>query len=106
MGVGLEQLPGADLHVAALGPLVVLVFVMGFFPTPFLDRMEPSVANFLAGYHAKLAEGDGPPRLLSDEYDGRVREQLARLRPGAATPAVAAAPAVPAVPAVAPGGAP
>jgi NADH-quinone oxidoreductase subunit M len=71
-------------------PLVVMIFAMGIFPRPFLARMEPSVAGFLAGYHAKLAEGDGPARLLSPEYDARVAEQLARLRP--ATPAPAAAP--------------
>ena len=71
-------------------PLVVMIFVMGLFPRPFLARMEPSVASFLAGYHAKLAEGDGPPRLLSEQYDARVNAQLARLRPGAAPVAPAA----------------
>jgi NADH-quinone oxidoreductase subunit M len=81
------RLPDLSLREKIVfAPIVLLIFVMGFFPTPFLERMEPSVANFLAGYHAKLAEGDGPPRLLSEDYDARVREQLARLRPEPSRP--------------------
>jgi NADH-quinone oxidoreductase subunit M len=48
-------------------PLVVLIFVLGFFPRPFLAKMEPSVKAFLADYHEKLAEPDGPARMMSAE---------------------------------------
>ena len=48
------------------------------------------VQSFIAGYHAKLAEGDGPAHLLSDDYDRRLSEQLARLR-GPSQPSAGAA---------------
>ncbi len=84
------DLPDVSLREkAVLLPLVAFIFVMGLFPRPFLKKMEPSVQSFIAGYHAKLAEGDGPARLLSDDYDRRVSEQLARLR-GPSQPSAAA----------------
>jgi NADH-quinone oxidoreductase subunit M len=75
-------------------PLVILIFVMGIFPRPFLKRMEPSVNAFLGHYHAKLAEGDGPARLASDEMPGRARMAIERIRKGGAT--TDTAPAAPA----------
>ncbi|HVV86940.1 MAG TPA: NADH-quinone oxidoreductase subunit M [Kofleriaceae bacterium] len=66
-------------------PLVVLIFVMGIVPRPFLQRMEPSVENFLATYNAKLAEPDGPAHLVGADYDARLRAKLESLR-GAVVP--------------------
>jgi NADH-quinone oxidoreductase subunit M len=43
-------------ELIALGPLVVLVFVLGFFPGVFLEKMNPSVQAFLAQYQTKLLE--------------------------------------------------
>jgi NADH-quinone oxidoreductase subunit M len=34
-------------EVAYLAPLIVLIFVMGVFPQPFLDRINPSVSAFV-----------------------------------------------------------
>ena len=34
-------------------------------PRPFLAKMEPSVKAFLADYHEKLAQPDGPARMMS-----------------------------------------
>ena len=89
-------------------PIVILVFAMGIFPRPFLKRMEPSVNAFLGHYHAKLAEGDGPARLVSDEMPGRARMAIERIRNGGAKPVAADAATVPpsptAQPVPAPGG--
>ncbi len=85
------DLPDVSLRErAVLVPLVVLIFVMGLFPRPFLKRMEPSVQSFIAAYHAKLAEGDGPARLVSPDYEGRYLAQMARLKGPMPTPAAAA----------------
>ncbi len=67
-------------------PIVILIFVMGIFPRPFLKRMEPSVNAFLGAYHAKLAEGDGPARLLSEQFGSRSRRAIERIRRGGASP--------------------
>jgi NADH-quinone oxidoreductase subunit M len=52
-------------EIAVFLPLVILIFAMGIYPRPFLNAMEPSVQRFLLDYKAKLAEADGPPRLLT-----------------------------------------
>jgi len=70
---------------AVLLPLVAFIFIMGLFPRPFLAKMEPTVQDFLAGYHAKLAEGDGPARLVSADFDARKRAAFEKLR-GTAAP--------------------
>ena len=49
---------------AVFVPLVLLIFVLGVFPRPFLAKMEPSVKAFIANYHAKLAEPDGPAHVM------------------------------------------
>ena len=74
-------------------PLVILIFAMGIFPQPFLERMEPSVKDFLGAYHAKLAEGDGEPRLVSEQYPVRKRRAIERIRRGGAPPEVEPTPA-------------
>jgi NADH-quinone oxidoreductase subunit M len=80
-------------------PLVILIFVMGIFPRPFLKRMEPSVNAFLGHYHAKLAEGDGPSRLVSDDLNVRSRAAIERIRRGGGTAPAAGAGAPTVVPA-------
>ena len=57
----LKDLNGRELTVFI--PLVVAIFLMGFFPRPFLQYMEPSVQGFISSFKAKLAEPDGPARL-------------------------------------------
>jgi NADH-quinone oxidoreductase subunit M len=48
-------------EVIALAPLVALVFVIGWFPSTFLDRMTPSVEATLGQYvQARKASQDMP----------------------------------------------
>jgi len=46
-------------------PLVILVFVMGIFPQPFLKKMEPAVNQFIGDFQAGRERPDGPRRLAS-----------------------------------------
>ncbi len=54
----------ANEHLADVGrrelslllPLTALIFVLGFFPGIFLDKMNPSVDGFLANYRQKLLD--------------------------------------------------
>jgi NADH-quinone oxidoreductase subunit M len=45
-------------------PLIVMFFVMGIYPKPFLSRMEPSVHATLARLEKKLAETGSPAHRL------------------------------------------
>jgi NADH-quinone oxidoreductase subunit M len=45
----------------ALGPLVVLIFYIGLFPSRFLDDMKPAVDRFRVEYTAKLRASDDDP---------------------------------------------
>jgi NADH-quinone oxidoreductase subunit M len=45
----------------ALAPLLVLVFWIGLYPSPFLSRMEPAVEIMTREYGAKLAASDANP---------------------------------------------
>jgi hypothetical protein len=60
----------------------VLIFVMGLYPKPFLQRMEPSVNQFLADYKTKYQESTthvtGPPKRLPElaERGLKVREMM------------------------------
>lgn len=60
----LPDLSGRELTVFL--PLVVAIFLMGFFPRPFLRSMEQSVQAMLQTYKVRLAEPDGPARLQGD----------------------------------------
>lgn len=42
-------------EIAVFAPLVVMMFVMGLYPQPFLSRMEPTVEAYLADLQAKVA---------------------------------------------------
>jgi NADH-quinone oxidoreductase subunit M len=44
-----------------LAPLIVLIFVMGLFPTPFLDLARPSVARFVSLMERTAPELAGDP---------------------------------------------
>ncbi len=81
---GLPDLTGREKAVFL--PLVILIFVMGIFPKPFLIRMQPSVEDFLGSYHAKLAEGDGEARLVSQDFNVKKRRAIQRIRLGGAPP--------------------
>ncbi|MDP2310309.1 MAG: NADH-quinone oxidoreductase subunit M [Pseudomonadota bacterium] len=45
-------------EIGYLAPLVILIFVMGVFPQPFLDRINPSVNAFVARFEDRF---DGSP---------------------------------------------
>jgi len=50
-------------EIAVFTPLIIMIFVMGIFPRPFLKSMEPAVKTFIAKFKHKLAQADGPTRL-------------------------------------------
>jgi NADH-quinone oxidoreductase subunit M len=65
----------ADLgrrELTALAPLVALVFLLGFFPNLFLEKMNPSVDAFLRTYDAKLRDSneDDSVRLVRLDVGG------------------------------------
>jgi NADH-quinone oxidoreductase subunit M len=73
------RLPDATgRELAVLVPLVIGIFLMGFFPRPFLKSMEPSVRRFLNEYTMRLAEPDGPSH-LQGAAAAQVGEAAARL---------------------------
>jgi formate hydrogenlyase subunit 3/multisubunit Na+/H+ antiporter MnhD subunit len=45
-------------ELTTLLPLVALVFVLGFFPNLFLEKMNPSIDAFLRDYDAKLIDSN------------------------------------------------
>jgi NADH-quinone oxidoreductase subunit M len=45
-------------EVLVFVPIVVMLFVMGVYPKPFLSRMEPSVQAYLSHLHEKMAAGE------------------------------------------------
>jgi len=48
-------------EILVFAPILVMVFVMGLYPRPFLSRMEPSVQAYLARMHQKMAVSAQPP---------------------------------------------
>jgi NADH-quinone oxidoreductase subunit M len=57
----------------ALAPLVLFVFVIGLFPSIFLDRTRDAVQGFFDRYQAVWAEGrneEAASRLLRPSADG------------------------------------
>jgi NADH-quinone oxidoreductase subunit M len=63
-----EHLPDVGgRELVALLPLLAFVFVLGFFPNMFLEKMNPSIDAFLQHYSAKLEDShlrDKEPHLL------------------------------------------
>ncbi|MGD0947372.1 MAG: NADH-quinone oxidoreductase subunit M [Candidatus Binatia bacterium] len=49
-------------EVLVFVPILVMLFVMGLYPKPFLNRMEPSVLAYLNRMHQKMAAVDRPER--------------------------------------------
>ncbi len=49
----LKDLSGRE--IAVFVPLVIMIFVMGIYPQPFLKAMEPAVDRFLISYQTKLS---------------------------------------------------
>jgi NADH-quinone oxidoreductase subunit M len=71
---GLSDVSGREL--TALAPLLALVFVLGFFPGVFLEKMNPAVDGFLRAYNAKLiesSENDEARVLKADALNGATR---------------------------------
>jgi NADH-quinone oxidoreductase subunit M len=72
------HLPDLDAReLTVFIPLVVAIFLMGFFPRPFLKYMEPSVQGFISNFNARLAEPDGPARLQGMPVDSDELPDLA-----------------------------
>jgi NADH-quinone oxidoreductase subunit M len=49
-------------EVLVFVPILVMCFVMGLYPKPFLNRMEPSVLAYLNRMHEKMAVVERPER--------------------------------------------
>ena len=45
-------------------PIVILIFVLGLFPRPLLQIMEPTTQKFLRDFNRRLAEPDGPAHVF------------------------------------------
>ncbi|MBW2731801.1 MAG: NADH-quinone oxidoreductase subunit M [Deltaproteobacteria bacterium] len=70
-------------EILTFAPLIVLIFAMGIYPKPFLERMEPAVKLFLKEYKVKYKASEG--------YTGQQPKQLASLsRSKYALPALSA----------------
>jgi NADH-quinone oxidoreductase subunit M len=52
-------------EIAVFAPLVVLVFVMGIYPQPFLDAMHVSVENLLDRYNGAIAAAQAASQLAA-----------------------------------------
>jgi len=55
----LKDLSRREIFVFA--PILVMFFVMGLYPRPFLSRMEPSVQAYLMRLHQKMAVAEAEP---------------------------------------------
>ncbi|MEA1996865.1 MAG: NADH-quinone oxidoreductase subunit M, partial [Gemmatimonadota bacterium] len=59
-------------EVLVLLPPTVMMFWMGLFPGPFLDRMEPSVKYFIEQYQRKVEVLELDPAVMADPLADRV----------------------------------
>jgi proton-translocating NADH-quinone oxidoreductase chain M/proton-translocating NADH-quinone oxidoreductase chain N len=67
----LKDLSGRE--IAVFVPLVVMIFVMGLFPRPFLNKMDKSVERFQKSYTEKLAQPNKPEAFVyQPSYGPRV----------------------------------
>jgi NADH-quinone oxidoreductase subunit M len=66
-----RDLPDATAReIAVFTPIVLAIFAMGLFPTPFLRVMEPAVDRFITQFKNKLAEPDAAPHLAGQPPPG------------------------------------
>jgi len=74
---GLADLGGRELTV--LAPLVAMVFLLGFAPSLFLDKLNPAVEAFLRDYDRKLHDSNfnDNVHLLKAELHKPVGQQVA-----------------------------
>jgi len=74
---GLADVGGRELTV--LAPLIAMVFLLGFAPSLFLDRMNPSVEAFLRDYNRKLQDSNynDNVHLLKAEASRSTTQQVA-----------------------------
>jgi NADH-quinone oxidoreductase subunit M len=77
-------------------PLIILIFVMGVYPQPFLSRMEPAVKKMLKEYQVKFKASEkdynaGRRRDLPVAIPELAREVRTTAKPSPATPAPAPA---------------
>jgi NADH-quinone oxidoreductase subunit M len=69
----LEDVNGRE--IVAVAPLLIMVFVIGFFPNIFLSRMKDAVARVEGDYGARIEMNpaprfyDGPEKLLARKGD-------------------------------------
>ena len=66
-------------EVLVFAPLLVMMLVMGLYPTPFLDRMEKSVTATLARAEAKRVADESRMRLSQDIHDTQTASVKAAL---------------------------
>ncbi|HEY4058030.1 MAG TPA: NADH-quinone oxidoreductase subunit M [Kofleriaceae bacterium] len=59
---GLKDLSARELTTFI--PLVILIFVLGLFPRPILQVMEPATNTFLRDFGRRVAEPDGPAHVF------------------------------------------
>jgi NADH-quinone oxidoreductase subunit M len=52
-------------EIAVFAPLVIIVFVMGIYPQPFLNAMHASVDNMLNRYHNAIAAAQAASQLAA-----------------------------------------
>jgi NADH-quinone oxidoreductase subunit M len=63
-------------EVLVFAPIVVMFFVMGLYPKPFLSRMEPSVQAYLTRMSQKMASADTTGIQLSAVRHQQGKEEL------------------------------
>ncbi|MDH5757337.1 MAG: hypothetical protein OEZ55_11805, partial [Nitrospinota bacterium] len=57
-------------EIAYFAPLIALVFILGIFPTPVLQKIEPSVINLVNHVHTRAHA----PAALEDDVGKNVKE--------------------------------
>ncbi|RLB66674.1 MAG: Fe-S-binding domain-containing protein, partial [Deltaproteobacteria bacterium] len=69
-------------EIVTLLPLAILVFVMGFFPGYFINKMDASCEHFLKTYHQQVAmyelqvEEGSPAKLASVMAESHLKSTL------------------------------
>lgn len=58
-------------EIFVLLPITIMIFVMGIYPKPFLERIEPSVSNLIHTKFSQTIEQDDSKNILSQYFRGR-----------------------------------